>query len=651
MPAASPFADVATALGLGLIVGIVLHVAQNARLLVQRIPQTWLQMYKDNEELTSLITVALCVAYSIPRLWFFLRQNRKSRSGIQSNGQEQQQQQEDERFSELPTTDAAQNNQQSNCNVLSAREGAPPIALAGNHSQSPAELNLEIAGSARATRASSDKNEFIGSAAVVSSGPSPSTGAPAVEQQTNLLDGAMGAEALPDIRQLPLHSRLGLAKTSPALHDAVFGGGDAWQHTAVDASIVDGRDLTDALRLMGPHVRTLVFSQGSKTEGARPGMNRLGDGDVCSAIAECPQLTELDCSFTSCCSDLELFKAARGQRCPPKLRVLNVRYCSRVTDLGLVEAVRLFGESLRVVRCSGNHAVTDVFLNELSARCPNLQELDCSNTQVSSSGVSLVLKRCLQLQKLYVAHCPLVTDTAFYLPASTSNTGSNHLDAPLSFSSWFSALIFAIGAVVTIAVMADVDAATRCTVCASVAAVGCVIIACVSLNRSSSTKLEIAPAEHAMTKRRPAANVPGSQLTSVDLSGLVDLSHIGLKLLVDRCSSSLKHFVLQSSRISENYLQQMFRECSGLEVVLLEGCNMNDATVQVLASSCPKLKEVSIKGSMSCSDKSVHLLLQEKNCPHLHTLDMRGCNVTMKASHSSLRNIYFLIAACFKHSK
>ena len=49
-----------------------------------------------------------------------------------------------------------------------------------------------------------------------------------------------------------------------------------------------------------------------------------------------------------------------------------------------------------------------------------------------------------------------------------------------------------------------------------------------------------------------------------------------------------------------------------VQVVLLEGCNMNDATVQVLASSCPKLKEVSIKGSMSCSDKSVHLLLQEK---------------------------------------
>jgi hypothetical protein len=528
-PAASPCADVATALGLGLIVGIVLHVAQNARLLVQRIPQTWLQLYKDNEELTSLVTVALCVAYSIPRLWFFLRQNRKSRSGIQSSGQE------DERSSELSTADAAQNNQQSDCNVLSAREGVSPIALAGNQSQSPAELNLELSGSARATRAFSDKNEFIGSAAVFSSGPAPSTGAAAVAQQTKQLDGAVGSAALPDIRQLPLHTRLALAKTSPALHDAVFGDGDAWEHTAVDASIVDGRDLKDALRRMGAHVRTLAFSQGSKSEGARMGMNRLGDGDVCSAIAECPLLTELDCSFTGCCSDFELFKAASGQRCPPKLRVLNVRYCSRVTDLGLVAAVRHFGKSLQVVRCSGNHAITDAFLNELSARCPNLQELDCSNTQVSSSGVSLVLKRCLQLQKLYVtrlppvyfcnillmyvAHCPLVTDTAFFVPASTSNTGSNHVDAPLSFSSLFLTLVFAIGAVITIAVMADVDAASCGALCATVAAVGCVTIARVSINRSSSTKLEIASAEHAMTKRRPAAKVPGSQLTSVDLSG------------------------------------------------------------------------------------------------------------------------------------
>ena len=47
---------------------------------------------------------------------------------------------------------------------------------------------------------------------------------------------------------------------------------------------------------------------------------------------------------------------------------------------------------------------------------------------------------------------------------------------------------------------------------------------------------------------------PTVQMLACDVmfAGLVDLSHIGLKLLVDRCSSSLKHFVLQSSRISEN---------------------------------------------------------------------------------------------------
>lgn len=46
------------------------------------------------------------------------------------------------------------------------------------------------------------------------------------------------------------------------------------------------------------------------------------------------------------------------------------------------------------------------------------------------------------------------------------------------------------------------------------------------------------------------------------------------------------------------------------QVLLLEGCNVNDATVQVLARSCQLLREVSIKGSMACSDKSANVLLE-----------------------------------------
>jgi hypothetical protein len=45
-------------------------------------------------------------------------------------------------------------------------------------------------------------------------------------------------------------------------------------------------------------------------------------------------------------------------------------------------------------------------------------------------------------------------------------------------------------------------------------------------------------------------------------------------------------------------------------VLLLEGCNVNDATVQVLAQNCMLLREVSIKGSLGCSDKSAEVLLQ-----------------------------------------
>jgi hypothetical protein len=70
-----------------------------------------------------------------------------------------------------------------------------------------------------------------------------------------------------------------------------------------------------------------------------------------------------------------------------------------------------------------------------------------------------------------------------------------------------------------------------------------------------------------------------------------------------------------------------------LQVLLLSNCNMNDATVQVLAGSCKLLREVAIKGSMSCSDKSVDVLLQVRRyftvcacrCPAAQS--SRGCNL------------------------
>ena len=69
-------------------------------------------------------------------------------------------------------------------------------------------------------------------------------------------------------------------------------------------------------------------------------------------------------------------------------------------------------------------------------------------------------------------------------------------------------------------------------------------------------------------------------------------------------------------------------------MLLLEGCNVNDATVQVLAQNCMLLREVSIKGSLGCSDKSADVLLQV--VPFEFTLNFIFCSRLTYADVSAL---------------
>jgi hypothetical protein len=76
------------------------------------------------------------------------------------------------------------------------------------------------------------------------------------------------------------------------------------------------------------------------------------------------------------------------------------------------------------------------------------------------------------------------------------------------------------------------------------------------------------------------------------------------------------------------------------QVLLLEGCHVNDATVHVLARSCKLLREVSIKNAIGCSDKSANVLLEV--CPRRCYSRCTWCVVHSLARTLTLR---FLSAA------
>jgi hypothetical protein len=636
-----PFADCAIALIVGSVAGVIVHVAQNARVLVKRIPQEFWQWNKDNEELTGLIVVALCVLYSVPRLWFFFRRNREGEVAPEEEPDVQQQQMH-ESSSELPKKAI---DSRATCSAVchasspdinnshsSPKQAAFASTAMSETSSSPTSIASALPRGApfsnQSPRSFTDMNDFIKSPTMTSNGlaapsagvphpysytplePPPALCAPVISyyaappaadasppvrrqhppmlsrvSQQQQLNRANNLQSLPlhllhtIIRHLPLHSRCILARTCTCLNAAVLNApAHVWHHSTVDISVVDGRLLKRVMQRIGHHVRCLTFTQGLPDASGSvikesSGVNRLGDGDVCSAVAECPGLEELNCSFTGCCSDIELFKMVKS-RCCPNLRLLNVRYCSRVTDLGLISAARLF-TSLQVMRCSGNDAVTDAFLFRLSEHCPGLLELDCSNTSVSSVGVSVVLRRCIMLQKLYMGHCPQITDSAF-CSLATSRSGDDVVREAadtLALSWSWAPVCVVVAALSFAAALADSDISHLALV---IALASCALLL-VKFTRKNSTvpPQRKAPICHRHTRARPRVNkqLPGCALESVDLSGmlsamilmicecarrhalslgLVNLSQIGIMLLIDRCGDTLKHFVLESSRISEN---------------------------------------------------------------------------------------------------
>jgi hypothetical protein len=112
-----------------------------------------------------------------------------------------------------------------------------------------------------------------------------------------------GFQALPSrdlhaiIGRLPLHSRVILARTSTSLNATVMSAAaGVWHHTEIDISIVDSRLLKRVLQRVGVHVRSLTFMQDFQSKASGAGLNRLGDGDAAAVVAQCPQLTELNCS-------------------------------------------------------------------------------------------------------------------------------------------------------------------------------------------------------------------------------------------------------------------------------------------------------------------------------------------------------------------
>ena len=106
----------------------------------------------------------------------------------------------------------------------------------------------------------------------------------------------------------------------------------------------------------------------------------------------------------TCTSILPLLLASSGRACA--IAWLDATQCRTLCDASLQQ---LFS-TIRALCLNGCAALTDTSIHNIVARCPAMQLLDLSWSQMTDDGLVHLLRGCRGLQFLGCAHCDQLTD-------------------------------------------------------------------------------------------------------------------------------------------------------------------------------------------------------------------------------------------------
>ncbi|KAF8929634.1 Dynein regulatory complex subunit 6 [Dissophora ornata] len=158
-----------------------------------------------------------------------------------------------------------------------------------------------------------------------------------------------------------------------------------------------------------PFVQGQTFRKLAKASLVHAGMENL-DLSECTDIQEptlkslatfFPNLVSLNLSRTSGVTDTAV--ALIVDRCQ-YLETINLSYCRQLTDLGLFSVAKFCRRNLRVLNLTGNLKMTNASLLAVAKHCP-------------------------QIQKLYLAECNQITDSAVeWIARSCSSTSLKELE-------------------------------------------------------------------------------------------------------------------------------------------------------------------------------------------------------------------------------
>jgi hypothetical protein len=152
-------------------------------------------------------------------------------------------------------------------------------------------------------------------------------------------------------------------------------------------------DLTGSKRLASGTVCELVSAQPQLQRLVLAGCAQLSDSALSTILEHCPALSSLSVARCRLLTPAA-FSALHRSGVDERLRELDVSGLSKITATCLLDTVLSAPRPLlRSLRMAGVRGVTDGFLREVAAHCPNLQVLDVSAADPSGVMAALALRR------------------------------------------------------------------------------------------------------------------------------------------------------------------------------------------------------------------------------------------------------------------
>ncbi|GAB6022872.1 hypothetical protein CHUAL_006969 [Chamberlinius hualienensis] len=165
-------------------------------------------------------------------------------------------------------------------------------------------------------------------------------------------------------------------------------------------------DLTDCHSLEDPGLKVMVRNCPQLSHLYLRRCIRITDVGMKYVASYCVTLRELSVSDCSQLTDFGLYELAK---LGPNLRYMSVAKCERMSDAGIKQIAR-HCYKLRYLNCRGCEAVSDDSLTVLARSCPRLRALDVGKCDITDYGLKLLSENCLNLKKLSVKSCDMVTD-------------------------------------------------------------------------------------------------------------------------------------------------------------------------------------------------------------------------------------------------